>query len=105
MSKLTPEQIAEIESKLRTLPDPDLSDPDNPEWTAEHFARAKRPEDIPALAGLLKHKGGRPPKAQPKIPVTIRLDADIVEHFKSGGQGWQSRINAMLAEDIKAGRG
>ncbi|HZK98519.1 MAG TPA: BrnA antitoxin family protein [Caulobacteraceae bacterium] len=39
---------------------------------------------------------GRPKSAQPKISTTIRLDADIVAHFRTGGRGWQSRINEAL---------
>ena len=31
-----------------------------------------------------------------KVPVTIRLDADIVERFKATGRGWQSRMNDAL---------
>jgi len=35
-------------------------------------------------------------KAPTKVSTTIRLDADIVEHFKKGGKGWQPRINGVL---------
>ena len=46
---------------------------------------------------------GRPKSAQPKVSTTIRLDADIIEHFRTGGPGWQSRINQALRARI--GRG
>jgi len=39
---------------------------------------------------------GRPRSVQTKVSTTIRLDADIVAHFKTGGPGWQSRINEAL---------
>lgn len=39
---------------------------------------------------------GRPPAEAPKRQVTLRLDADLVDHFKAGGKGWQSRMNAAL---------
>jgi uncharacterized protein (DUF4415 family) len=39
---------------------------------------------------------GRPKKADPKEAVNIRLDRDVVAHFRAGGRGWQSRINAAL---------
>jgi uncharacterized protein (DUF4415 family) len=39
---------------------------------------------------------GRPPKAAPKQPVNIRLDPDVLAHFRKSGRGWQSRINAIL---------
>ncbi|WP_422472572.1 BrnA antitoxin family protein [Endozoicomonas sp. ALB032] len=31
-----------------------------------------------------------------KKPVTIRLDSDVLEWFKSQGQGYQTRINNLL---------
>lgn len=41
---------------------------------------------------------GRPQAESPKISTTIRLDADVLERFRAGGPGWQSRINAALKE-------
>jgi BrnA antitoxin of type II toxin-antitoxin system len=32
---------------------------------------------------------------------TLRLDPDIVAHFKKRGPGWQSRINATLRRTLK----
>jgi len=31
-----------------------------------------------------------------KKPVTLRLDSDVLEWFKSTGKGYQTRINAIL---------
>lgn len=39
---------------------------------------------------------GRPRKDAPKEAVNIRLDPDVLAHFRAGGRGWQSRINAVL---------
>lgn len=39
---------------------------------------------------------GRPKSDNPKVPVTIRLDRDLVEWFKRGGDGWQTRMNEEL---------
>jgi len=33
-----------------------------------------------------------------KEPVTIRLDADVLDWLKSKGPGYQTRINALLRE-------
>ncbi|TCV71380.1 BrnA antitoxin family protein [Neorhizobium sp. S3-V5DH] len=41
---------------------------------------------------------GRPKSDQTKISTTIRLDADILERFRAGGPGWQSRINEALRD-------
>lgn len=67
----------------------------NPEWTAERVAAA-RPfaEVFPQIAAGIKR--GRPPKARPKQQVAIRLDADVIDHFRAGGPGWHVRINEAL---------
>lgn len=36
------------------------------------------------------------PVKRPKIPITIRLDADIVVRWKATGKGWQTRMNEAL---------
>jgi uncharacterized protein (DUF4415 family) len=45
-----------------------------------------------AGAGRLQEKSVPPVKRL----VSIRLDKDVVEKFKAGGPGWQTRINAAL---------
>jgi uncharacterized protein (DUF4415 family) len=47
------------------------------------------------VAGIVR-RAGRPPKATPKVAITLRLDQDIVERFRATGEGWQTRINAAL---------
>ncbi len=37
-----------------------------------------------------------------KKPVTLRLDADVLEWFKSTGKGYQTRINAILRSYFEA---
>jgi hypothetical protein len=34
---------------------------------------------------------GRPPPASPKQAIKLRLDADVVSHFRSTGPSWQTR--------------
>jgi len=69
------------------------ADPDNPEWTARDFERAKPfAQVLPALA-----KKGRGPQRKPtKVAVSLRLSRDVVERFKAGGPGWQTRIDKAL---------
>lgn len=74
------------------------ADPDAPEATDEQLAQA-RPfaEALPELAEALRRSaGGRPRSADPKVPVSIRLDRAVVEKFRATGPGWQSRINEAL---------
>ena len=44
---------------------------------------------------------GRPPKARPKVSTTIRLSQDVIDHFRAGGRGWQTRIDHALRDWIK----
>lgn len=37
-----------------------------------------------------------------KKQVTLRLDPDILAHFKAEGRGWQTRINAVLKSYVEA---
>jgi uncharacterized protein (DUF4415 family) len=43
---------------------------------------------------------GRPPLPEDsrKRRVTLYLDPDLLDFFKRGGKGWQTRINAALQE-------
>ena len=43
---------------------------------------------------------GRPPIAKPKVSTTIRLSRDVIDHFKAGGRGWQTRIDKALRDWI-----
>jgi len=44
------------------------------------------PDAFPALAEQMRrHAGGRPRSASPKVPVSLRLDRDVVARFKAGG--------------------
>lgn len=71
---------------------------DNPQLTEDDL-KAARPfaEVFPELAeSIRKNLGGRPRLERPKQPVSIRLDQDVIDHFKADGEGWQSRMNEAL---------
>jgi uncharacterized protein (DUF4415 family) len=74
----------------------DWDDVQSPELTAEEIAKAKPfAEVFPELAASIR-KGRGPNKAPTKKLVTIRLSGSVIEKYKSGGEGWQSRIDADL---------
>jgi uncharacterized protein (DUF4415 family) len=79
--EIQPEEYDEI---------PELTD----EWfdQAEHWVGDKF---------VSKRGAGRPPSDRPKQQVTLRLDADVIEHFRATGPGWQTRINAALRECLE----
>ena len=74
----------------RSIP-PDF-DPD----TAPDLSGDGWPEKFAKAAG----RRGRPPVARPKVSTTIRLSQDVIDHFKAGGRGWQTRIDKALREWI-----
>jgi uncharacterized protein (DUF4415 family) len=87
-------------------PNPELLDDENPEWTAEDFAKARPANEVlPQLFGekvakeMLKPRG-RPRVEFPKERINIRLSHEVVEHFKSAGEGWQTRIDNALRQFI-----
>ena len=75
--------------KLRGLRDAGLvRNGDAPEWTPEKFAKA------------VARKGLKPiPR---KTLLSLRVDTDVVEWFRSQGAGYQSRMNALLRAYMKA---
>jgi len=69
-----------------------------PELTDEDFARGtwhKSGKPMP------HGPRGRPKSKNPKRPVSLRLDPDVLAHFRRSGRGWQSRINAALRKVAK----
>lgn len=90
---LTEESIARLkEAFARPESEIDLTDPDAPELPPEAWANAVRGRFY------------RPVKAQ----VTAKVDSDVVAWLKSGGEGYQTRMNAILRramlEELKAKR-
>jgi uncharacterized protein (DUF4415 family) len=55
-------------------------------------------EVMPELVEAMKRARGRPRKESPKKEVKIRLDADILMWLKEEGQGYQTRLNALLRD-------
>ena len=80
---------------------------DAPEWTDEMFditAFSIGSKVIRPATGYLGPNGvvrGRPPsRGEAKRQVTLRLDRDVIEKFREGGPGWQSRVNEALRKAV-----
>ena len=75
---------------------------DNPEWTKKDFQEARPAHEVlptDVLAAFPRTRG--PQKSQTKVPVSIRLSPEVIEHFKAGGAGWQSRIDDALRKIVQ----
>lgn len=59
-----------------------------PELTEEMLARAK------------VNRGGRPKAAAPKVLLSVRYSPEVVDYFRSTGDGWQSRMDGVLREYV-----
>ncbi len=69
-------------ARLAAQKEKDIDLSDIPEIAPQMFAKAVVRNGLKPL----------PPKAQ----VTLRVDRDVLEWFKDLGQGYQTRINALL---------
>jgi uncharacterized protein (DUF4415 family) len=77
-----------------------VPDDENPELTEDAIRRSIPAKQFFAERGL--PMPGRPKAETPKVAVSLRLDQDVVAGFKADGPGWQTRINAVLAESLKS---
>jgi uncharacterized protein (DUF4415 family) len=89
----------------RKLEPPPADFDENPELTAENFARARPFRELhpAAFKAWEKNKGGRPPVEQPKIQVGFRLAADVVKGIKATGRGYNARVEKVLREALAKG--
>jgi uncharacterized protein (DUF4415 family) len=85
LPELTEERRKEL-AKLDALPVDQIDTSDIPELTDEQWASAVRGRFY------------RPIKQQ----ITARLDADVLAWLKAGGQGYQTRMNAILRRAMMA---
>ena len=92
---LTDEEEARIQQQI-------AADPDAPEASDEALAQA-RPfiEAFPQFADAVRRSRGRPPIAQPKQQISLRLDPEVIAAYKRTGKGWQGRINEILRKAAK----
>ena len=52
-------------------------------------------------AGMMKLRG-RPKRADKKVPVSIRLEPDILALLRSSGPGWQTKLSNAISDWARA---
>jgi uncharacterized protein (DUF4415 family) len=87
-SKLSFEQALELESetdraRLEAMTGTEIDFSDAPKVTPEAFARA------------VVRRGGVQARAN-KVPLTLRVDPEVLEWFKARGQGYQTEMGTLL---------
>ena len=76
----------ELLARIAALPDSGIDTSDIPQLTEEQWANGVRGRFY------------RPVKQQ----ITARIDADVLNWLKSGGKGYQARLNAILRREMLA---
>jgi uncharacterized protein (DUF4415 family) len=72
-------------------------DPDDvPEITDAMLDRAEVVKD-----GKVIRRGRPSLGGAAKVPVTLRLDPDVLKTFRDTGEGWQSRMNDVLKKSAE----
>jgi len=96
-------------AKLAKRPiSPETVDNENPEWTAEDFAKARPAAEVlsglfpKTVAATMLKPRGRPRKEVTKAPVNIRLSPDVLDAFRATGRGWQTRVDEALKDWLKS---
>jgi uncharacterized protein (DUF4415 family) len=74
--------------RLDTMIDEEIDLSDCPEVTPEKFAKAIVRQGLPVDKN--------------KAQVTLRIDSDVLEWFRSQGRGYQTQINRLLRAYMEA---
>ena len=99
-STMTFERIAAEQGEEAAIRAGIDADPDTMELDEEWFAKARPVSEAhPQVVEAFRRRRGKQ-KAPTKEQLTIRLDADLVAHFRGTGKGWQTRINKLLRESV-----
>ncbi|WP_337189275.1 BrnA antitoxin family protein [Phenylobacterium sp.] len=77
---------------------------DPPPLTDDMLGRMRPAREVHGEAFMAKVRRGRPKAEATKEPISLRLDAAVVEHLRAKGKGWQTQVNDALASLIAEGR-
>jgi uncharacterized protein (DUF4415 family) len=85
---------------------PAITMPTLQEDKAINAAARNDPDALPLTSKQLKAMvplralRGRPKSDSPKQLVSVRYSAEVLDYFRSTGEGWQSRMDGVLREYV-----
>ena len=92
-------------SKDKTYPSPASVAGEVRELAVEDFNRMRPAEHvIPGISeGMKRLRGQRgKQKAPTKVQKTLRLSPEVISYFQSQGKGWQTNLDKVLKDYVKA---
>ncbi len=92
MSKTTPKRTL-------LMPSPEENAKITAAAKADPDARPLTKKQLQAMVPL-KSIRGRPPLENKKTLVSVRYSPEVLEYFRSTGEGWQSRMDGVLREYV-----
>src|ERR1700677_1919138 len=91
---------------MKRKPNPQKADRENPAWTKETFARARKAREVlPEIFGaasaakMLKPRG-RPKSGRARTSISLRLPPETLARWKATGPGWQTRMAEALSRAV-----
>ena len=69
----------------------------------KHVVKPSEYKELPELTEemlgrAVVNKGGRPRVPNPRRLISLRLPSDVIERWRAGGPGWQTRMAERLSE-------
>jgi uncharacterized protein (DUF4415 family) len=86
--------VVKKRSSKRAWRDPDDAPALNRSWF----------EEADIMVGRKVVRRGRPAGTAKKQAISIRLDRDVLTHFRKAGPGWQARINETLRRSMASSK-
>lgn len=85
---------------------PERADRENPAWTKETFARARKAREVlphifgAATAAKMLKTRGRPKSGKARTSISLRLPPETLARWKATGPGWQTRMAEALTKAV-----
>ena len=86
-----------MSEKKPNIPSTWIDPDDAPELDAQFFREA----DLYHGDQLIRRGRGRPKLASRKVLLSVRYSPEVVTYFRQTGEGWQSRMDAVLREYVQ----